>query len=386
MINTDALHKRLKEPVEIAAASNKMICILKSIRLNQSRAYLVSAPVLGRNCRVKFMPGCVLHDNGVPQIMLPVFSNPYLRKIIAFFSFAWFCLTKTKSNDRVILFNHALEYLLGLIILRFKGNLAILDIEDMPCDNTKGFLNWIDRKVFCVLYHLTSEKKIVVSSLLAERLKLEKFCLTYGAVRINEAIKFAKKLPTKAPLKILYGGTLISDTGLDIFCDAVNLIADNLSLKNQKIQFFITGFGGSIKINNLKKCCNGSLVEIIYSPSASYDDYMHQLSQCDVGLSLKIPNREITLTTFPSKVIEITTNGLLLISTKASDVPKLFDSRSAILLNEPTAECLYAAIMSVLRDKIGMRKIAMHGKNKAMKLFDPHIVGMQIINFIEKNN
>jgi hypothetical protein len=42
--------------------------------------------------------------------------------------------------------------------------------------------------------------------------------------------------------------------------------------------------------------------------------------------------------------------------------------------------------MSVLRDKIGMRKIAMHGKNKAMKLFDPHIVGMQIINFIEKNN
>ena len=84
MINTDALHKRLKEPVEIAAASNKMICILNSIRLNQSRAYLVSAPVLGRNCRVKFMPGCVLHDNGVPQIMLPVFSNPYLRKIIAF--------------------------------------------------------------------------------------------------------------------------------------------------------------------------------------------------------------------------------------------------------------------------------------------------------------
>lgn len=386
MINTDALHKKLKEPIEIAAASNKMISILNSIRLTQSRAFLVSAPVLGRNCRVKFMPGCVLRDNGVPQIILPVFSNAYLRKIIAFFSFAWFCFKKVKSNDRVILFNHALEYLLGLLILTFKGNLVILDIEDMPCDNTMGFLNWIDRKVFCLFYNLTAEKKIVVSSLLADRLKLKKFCVTYGAVRINEKIKFSNKFSTKAPLKILYGGTLISDTGLDIFCDAVKLIANTLILRDQKIHFVITGFGGSLKINNLKNYCKGSRVRIIYSPSTSYDDYIHQLSLCDVGLSLKIPNREITLTTFPSKVVEITTNGLLLISTKASDVPKLFDSRTAILLKEPTANCLHAAIISALRDKMGMKKIAMRGKNKAMKLFDPKIIGMQIINFIEENN
>lgn len=384
MINTDALHKRLKVHIEIAAASNKMISILNSIRLNQSRAYLVSAPVLGRNCRLKFMPGCVLRDNGVPQIMLPVFSNAYLRKIIAFFSFGFFCFKKIKSDDRVILFNHALEYLFGLLILKCKGNLVILDIEDMPCDNGKGFLNWIDRKVFRLFYHLTAEKKIVVSSLLAERLKLRKFCVTYGAVRIYEQIKLSRKFSAKAPLKILYGGTLISDTGLDIFCDTVKLIADNLFFKSHKIHFVITGFGGSMKINNLQDYCKDTSVKIIYSPATSYEDYMKQLSLCDVGLSLKIPNREITLTTFPSKVIEITTNGLLLISTKASDVPKLFDSRSAVLLSEPTVDCLYAAIMSALRDKIGMRKIAMRGKNKAMKLFNPNTTGMQIINFIEK--
>jgi glycosyltransferase involved in cell wall biosynthesis len=176
------------------------------------------------------------------------------------------------------------------------------------------------------------------------------------------------------------------DTGLDLFCDAVRILANDLPPASCQIQFIITGFGGAEQITNLAYYCQNTAIEILHLSNVSPSEYKQQLYSCDAALALKIPDREITQTTFPSKVIEITSNGLLLISTRASDVPKLFDSSSAMLLQEASPQVLADTITTALLNRSTMQSIALNGQLSAMKLFESKQVGKRILDFIEAGN
>ncbi len=91
----------------------------------------------------------------------------------------------------------------------------------------------------------------------------------------------------------------------------------------------------------------------------------------------------VTETTFPSKVVEITSHGLLLITTRTSDVPMLFDSTQAIFLEAATGAALAAAIEAALADPAGMARIAEQGHRRAAELFDARAVGHRLLAFLD---
>ena len=388
MVNTPSYAAMIGEPLHIGAASNKMIAVVCALRDAGAKAYLVSIPVLGGNTQTKQAASVVFPYRDGPQIFMPVVANKYIRKIYAVFSFARFCAAHIEKSDRVILYNHAAEYLLGLLILAIKGNRPLHDIEDSPREDEQGWQGFIGRTLFYIFNRFTSKKKLIVSEALAKMLGLRQFCVVYGAAR-KETIADRNLYPlswdfaeTRESLRIHYGGSLCTDTGIDLFCAAADRLIETLCPDYFQVHFIITGFGSDDKISALQARCANSGVCLSFYPNLSPQDYLDQFRHCHAALSLKLPESQMTMTTFPSKVVEITTHGLLLISTKASDVPLLFDADSAVLLPEATPRVLADAILSVLANPLEMQQIARQGQERAMELFESKRVGTRIVDFI----
>ncbi len=304
MINTPGYAAMIGESLHIGAASNKMIAVVRAMRdAGLKRAWFP----------YRFLDGMLaLHmyllsfcrTEAVLQIFLPVVANPYFRKIYALFGFAWFCAAHVVNSDRVILYNHAIEYLLGSLILVIKGNRPILDIEDAAREDEQGWRGFIGRPLFYLFRQLTCERKLIVSEALAKILDLRQYCVVYGVARWEAvADESLYRSPwgvgeTGEPLMIHYGGSLTADTGVDLFCGAVGRLIGSLRRDVCQVHFVVTGFGSEAKISALQRQCADSGVRISFHPDSSPEEYLDQFRRCHAALSLKLPESQMTIPPF----------------------------------------------------------------------------------------
>ncbi len=368
-----------------------MTSVVRALRRAGAKAWLVSMPVLGHESERRYSRGVLLRSFYGPSLFLPTVSNRWFRKLVAAIGFATFCGTRVRAGDRVILYNHAFEYLLGLCVLKLRGVHVTLDIEDAPRDDEPGFLAWMLRHIFPLTSRLTDKRKVIVSQALAVRLGVEEFCPIYGAIGIDQTRSMTecevkwRSLKEGAPLRIHYGGSLSEDTGVTVFCDSVRLLAERLSSHERNVLFHITGVGGESQLRALQGSFDQGKVRIIWRKNLPPDEYLGELRKCHAALSLRVPGSSMAETTFPSKIVEITGNGLLLITTRVSDVPLLFDENNAVLLDELSAHMVVEGIMEILNDLDGMRIRAFRGHRRAAELFGELGVGERLISFVGIN-
>ena len=112
------------------------------------------------------------------------------------------------------------------------------------------------------------------------------------------------------------------------------------------------------------------------------NEYFKIVCQSHVGLCLKLSSSRLANTTFPSKVIEIAANQLLLITTKVSDIPFLFDDKSARILKSEDANALVETIIAVIENRDESEKMAEVGKLRILQTCSSDVVGKQILNFL----
>ena len=382
MVNTPLYQDYIQAPIFIGAAANKITGVVKALRDNNAKAYLISLPVLGKSINTIYAKSVIFRSRSGIQFFLPVFSNRYMRIIYGLICFGWFCLYKVKSNDRIIFYNHSIEYILGLIILCAKKNKPFLDIEDAPHSVERGWRWLISPFLFKIFYTLSRKKKFIISHELAAALNMSEYCVVYGAINNNLHELLALEIDHIEPLVIHYGGSLGKDTGIYEFCDAVIELYKLLPKDVCKINFVVTGYGERDEILSLQsKILLGGL-QVDYYENMPQNEYFNLLKKCHIGLSLRAPESKLAKNTFPSKVVEITANGLLLISTMTSDIPRLFDNNSAILIKDLSADSLVESILWCLKNRNSLIKIAKNGQNIARKNFNSIYVGKEILNFI----
>ena len=102
-----------------------------------------------------------------------------------------------------------------------------------------------------------------------------------------------------------------------------------------------------------------------------------------MGLSLRIPGTELATTTFPSKVVEFASQGLLVLSTDVSDVSLLFDEDSAALIHEATPDALAHRIASIVENPDAHRRIAEQGRHVIEATCGRREVGARLIEFLD---
>lgn len=387
MVATQAYSSRLGIALYSGAAANKMSSVVAAMRAVGVHSWLISMPAIGSAGNKLLIGTRVVRERRFPSVFLPAVGNRWLRKSIVPFLFACFCMKHVRRADKIIIYNHAPEYLLGLVVLRLKGIRPFLDIEDAPRHDEKGFGAFAMRQIFDIIFKVSDRRKLTVSQQVAALLKIREFHAVYGTCDADidgddRSRRWDRVCEGKA-LRIHYGGTLADDTGLHLFCAAVRLLAANAFGKAYRISFIVTGSGGDAELRNLIDSCKGTNIEVLHQQGLNRESFLSAFLSCHASLSLKLPGTSMSDTTFPSKVVEITSNGLLLITTRSSDVPKIFDDSEALFIDVPEPTELARRIQSIFADVDGMKFRAQKGHIKALECFDPIKVGKRLCAFID---
>ena len=173
MITTDAYARTVGERTYSGAAARKMIMVARALRSVGRRAIVVSLPFVGTGGKRAVYGPVLSFDGGVPTIFVTTLRSTILRKIVGPFLLASFFLRRAAPGDTVIFYNHAIEYIPTLLLLRMRGMNLIQDIEDAPIDDEPGVRGVLNRLSFAITFRLTKPRKMVVAAHVAKGLGLE---------------------------------------------------------------------------------------------------------------------------------------------------------------------------------------------------------------------
>jgi glycosyltransferase involved in cell wall biosynthesis len=180
-------------------------------------------------------------------------------------------------------------------------------------------------------------------------------------------------------LQVLFSGFLSPETGARIFIDALLTLKEEALDALSCFHFVVVG-EGSLAPEIREVVANRLSAHVEYLGRVSDCQYHHLLRRSHIGLCLKMPDHSFGQTTFPSKVIEFAAWGLLVVSSRVSDVPLLFSEDSAYLLDEATPECLGRVLLEIARRRGDAKSRAEKGQATITERLNPHVVATELGN------
>lgn len=266
---------------------------------------------------------------------------PKLRVPLSWIFYARHVLKHVRSGDLVLFDNYEFIYVFAALFVKlFRRVQFILEYEDGK--------HLIDRSWARCLSGSAEffGKRLITAALLTHpalgrRLpKRVRTILVPGFVsRTNE-----QRLPSQpgAIINLLYSGSLDRTRGVDLLLETIPLFPDagwHLHLSGS----------GELQ-DQAKKISESRPEKITFHGALSNSAYAELLSQCHIGLNCQRDSDPISGVTFPSKVFNYLSAGLLVISSRASEVPTIC-GEACRYYDAETPSSLARAITSVLEDK-----------------------------------
>jgi len=377
---TDDLNIQYGQNHYVGAATTKIVGICSALRSVGVFPIIVTGMI---SLQVKRIARFPKHAKAGGACVAVLFSMGHglVKRMIAAWSFLFYAIRHVGVGDRVILYNYFLEYILAALYLRARGRPAILDIEDAPRLDEGGLRGFGNRILFPIFIFLCAKRYLTVSHQIAKLHNLNQYLAIYGVPRDFERVRNQREKFSGERVHILFGGSIMPETGLNLFREAVSLLA--AQCPELPVKFFVTGGFPYQELVSLAREIESSssiLIEVFSNLTAA--EYMTLAANMDVGLSLKLPSEGIGQTTFPSKVIEYAGLGLLVCSTEVSDVPRLFDNTTAILLKSESPEELAAAIVECEKNRQQSSLRARAGRDRVLEICARQKVGQNLVDLI----
>ncbi len=367
----------------VGAAAQKVAGMAAAVRTHGLRPVIVSSPIVTASRGRFYFGGFAGRDARLACMYLPAISVRGLNRLFSSFCYLWFACRHVQRHDVVVLYNYFPEYIPLAAWLRWRcgRSRVVLDLEDGPRADEKNLRGRMNRWSLGVLKRLCSERTIVVSHKVAQAMALNDVCVINGVC----ADVGPRTRAFGTPILFLYGGTIESATGLDLFDQAVRRFAHTHRELAGDVRFIVSGFGGAAQVAALARDVAPAGVRVDVCQDLGPAEYRQLLEQADVGLSLKMPDNEMGATTFPSKVIELASHGLLVLTTDVSDVSLLFDANTAVVLRNATPDELASCIAAIAYDPDRYSRIAEDGKRAIGARCGRHEVGAQLAGFLGSN-
>jgi glycosyltransferase involved in cell wall biosynthesis len=326
-----------------------------------------------------FSPTAKLHK-GVPLLYAPFTAIPLLSKIVSFFGIAAIVLRLVYNKESSVLFyNRTPAYAASLLICKIFGARCFLDLEDGELRRVGemkrllGFVSSINEKYFD---NLCSSGALLACNWLASRTTIRPVEPYYGAV--ND-VKFSASRKVDS-IRIFTSGSISSSTGSDTLIGCIMSMRQKPEPWMERVQFDITGMGAGIwPLQELAS--KNEYPKVVVHGRLSDSEYLRILKQCNVGLSLKPCMGALANSTFPSKVIEYATYGLLVIATDISDVRSIFKD-NALYLTSDSPEQLMSHIRGLAGDLSRGMLIAEKGQEGLYAQFNSRVVGQKLRYFL----
>lgn len=359
------------------AATKKVLEVSRALREAKVRVLVLSLG-RGRQCgNGKLHRARVVRVEGVPVLYLPFLEVPLVTHIWTAIStlVALIKLRKKMANAVLLVYNRIVHYWPAIEFAGGLGYRCHLDLED-------GEVQGVKRSARDTASHMLKARfdfacrhgALVAAEVIAGQYAGKRHQVCYGVADINPR---PKSFVDTSELVVHLGGTLQQDTGADLLAGAIRVLRASEMLP---LRFVITGMGNSANaFARLAEEPGWPRLEFL--GRVNNEVYAEVLSKAHIGLALKLHSGQLGTTTFPSKVVEIASRNMLLVSTKVSDVPKLFGEDGAFFLDDETPEALAALLVEITQRRNELDEISQRGAKRVHQRCAQAKVGEALAKF-----
>jgi glycosyltransferase involved in cell wall biosynthesis len=362
------------------AATGKVLAISRAIQNAGGRVVVLSLGRGKQNGKGTYFKSTTSVFEGVTFSYAAFFNFSVLTHLVTMFSlmsqFIKLCVEYKPIKPSIIFYNRSYHYVLAAFVAKLYGVSCFIDLEDgfnnSESSRTRRIYNFFTKNLFNAI---CSAGAVVASSHLVSQLKHKKVLICYG---VAESIDSRSINWHAEQMRVIFSGTLLEEVGSQLLIDAINILKTDYYRELEKLFFVVTGKGpfaqdfSNFSIKNPR--------HVFFGESLPFDVYTKLLRECHVGISLRLSSYEMAKTTFPSKVIEYANNGLVVLTTKSPDIPKIFGN-SAIYLEEETPVALAKLIASLPNRVAELAEKSLHGMQFVRDCCGSDRVGKNMVNF-----
>ena len=301
---------------------------------------VLSAPPKAEERRSpKWLPAVRTRYSGHRQFFSANWDVPKLRVPLSWLFYARHVLRHTRSGDLVVMDNYEIIYVFAAWFLKlFRRVTFILDYEDGK--------HLIDRSIWKFFSGLaeTGGRPLMSGAMLAHPALGKRLPPALPTELVPGFVP--EKIPEREDrpdpvVRFLYSGTLDGPRGVDLLLEALKL------LPTQGWHLDITGHGPLAE--SISRFVSDARWQgkVEYHQSLPADAYERLLAACHAGLNCQRTSDPISGVTFPSKVFTYLSAGLLVISSKASEVDKIC-GKACLYYDGETPQSLAAAMNEVI--------------------------------------
>lgn len=361
------------------AATQKVLQVTSAMRKSGVDAVVLSLGRGRQHGTGKWCSAKVVRERGVVIVYAPYFDYPVLTHLVSLFGLLWLMwrLSSNSASSAILAYNRLPHYLLAMELARLLRIRRFLDLEDG--DVQEGSSMW-RRRLARVMANrfdrLCNAGGVLAAAALGGQYAGKKTVRCYGVAHLVQNDRDW----TKKPLMVLLGGTLQRTTGAQLFIQAINYLRALKRSELEGIEFIVTGKGADATSLQALSTEDG-VPRVHFLGRVSRSDYVQATRQAHVGLALKLPSSDLADTTFPSKVIELAATGMLVLSTRVSDVPVLFREDGAIYLNGENPEELAERLLWLVSNRDVLAQTAARGQAYIAEACSPEKVGQLLKAF-----
>lgn len=361
------------------AATQKVFQVTSALRKAGVHTVVLSLGRGRQHGSGKWHQAKAVRDQGVAIVYAPYFDFPILTHLVSLFGLLpliW-RLRSSNRSSAVLSYNRLPHYLMALEFSRGLQLRRFLDLEDGDVkEGGSSWRRWLARGLSAKVDRLCDSGAMLVASALRPQYAGPKTVCCYGV----SAPVFNNRDWNAKPLVVLLGGTLQRTTGAQLFLETINLLRMAAVPEVEAIEFVVTGKGQMApSLQALAE--EEGFPKVHFLGSVSRSEYLETARRAHVGLALKLPSGELADTTFPSKVIELASVGLLVLSTRVSDVPALFHEDGAIFLDSESPQELAERLLWLTAHRDVVAQTAARGQAYVAEACAPEKVGKLLKEF-----
>jgi glycosyltransferase involved in cell wall biosynthesis len=330
----------------------------------------------------RYFPGKVGRVQGVPVIYLPFLHLPILSELLSLLSPipALLRIRRRQGRKTALFYNRMSFYLPALAVARMLRFETALDLEDGQIDARDSSIPTRKSHAMSSIFdNLCSGGALLACRALEDATSLRPVECCYGVADTS----FHKVNLDRGPYTVLLGGTVSRDTGAPLLAHAIKILRDERLTWADQLRFEITGKGDCLSLfEELGK--KGGCPQIVVHGRTTDEEYEQILSRAQIGLALKPNSGVLAQTTFPSKVVEFASRGILVLTTDISDVRALL-GEGAIYLVSDDARLLVEKLGWIVENPAKAAAVSSLGAQAVLTKCSRQVVGEMLNSLLFQN-
>lgn len=362
------------------AASRKVFQMCAALRLAGVRSCVLS---LGRghaDGRWLRHRRVVRRVQGVPVVYAPFWQLKVWSELVSLFATAASLLRLARHRlgpQVVIFYNAEPAYLPTLAVASWLGLRRVLDLEDgRTRRDLRTLRGWAIEGTLRLYDWLCNAGALLACSALADATRLRPTLCYYG---LAEALAADTRWQA-ARISAVLGGTLDASTGADLLVETIRQLRATRPAWAAGLRIVITGKGPALPA--LQALASEHEHPALFVHGRTSDvEYRAILGAVEVGLALKPRSGPLAHTTFPSKVVELASAGLLVLTTDISDVRAVLGDGALYLLREDATE-LGERLRWIVEHRESAQALAETGCQGVQNRCAPTAAGRSLADFL----